>query len=540
MVDFVETPIQVSGQISSAGPDATRQLSNLLNDFSQAAGIERTKQVERKSLAAGFQAGLKGDLPSGVEFNVANQAFNRGLRVSFLAEADGDIRTTINRLAGEHPLDPQAFENGVFAFEEGMLKNIPDDELRAGLTQNIRQRGEAAFTTIANAKRDHDKAVSWNAINTEVMGLNIEAQEFASAGDLLESGISMVKAFNYLDQAVVAGQIDLETATKRKRLIQRDATIESIRFEVERDFKSMDSFGEALSRLEDRNKPKDFTEKEWINVKNQLETDLKNRIDRQQIDESNQDTLLKAEQDSNFNDLQIGIVTGEVTTSQITQMAANGEITGDQMVKLQNRMTSRGRGADDPLIINQINRMIIADNFAGANDLINTNWGTNLTDAKALDLYRMVANESDPDGLIGSQEAKNWKTTLRRFMGEASLLQKFEGNLARKIENATIEYNDLVAGGTDPRTAYNMILQKHKTPTEIFEGMRDPRFSTQKTDIPGTVKNLSKALKLNHISKAEYDSEISYIKNRLQPALQLSTDFDNLTQINSKQVKAAE
>ena len=282
MPDFAEPRGQISSPASTASPDATRQLANILDGFSTFAGKERAKVVERKSLAAGFQAGLKKDLPTESEFNIANQAFNKGLRTAYLAESDSDIRQTIGRLASEHPLDPEGFETGVFAFEEGLLKDIPDEELRIGLTQNIRQRGEAAFTQIANARRDHDRAVAWDATNKEIDVLNIEAQEFAASGDFLQSGLSMLKAFNYLDNSVEAGQIDLETASKRKRLIERDATIETIRFEVERDFKTLDSFGKALSRLEDRNKPKDFTEKEWITTKNQLEADLKNRIDRQQ------------------------------------------------------------------------------------------------------------------------------------------------------------------------------------------------------------------------------------------------------------------
>lgn len=540
MADFFEGEIQATGELSTTGADATRRLSNILGEFSQLAGKERAKVVQRKSLAAGREAGAKGLLPTESEFNLANQAFNIGLRNSYLAEVDGDIRQSIGRMADENPLNPEAFENAVFALEEGLLKGIDDEEIRAGITQNIRQRGEAAFLNISNAKRSHDRAVSWDRTNTEINELNIEAQENMAAGDVIQSGIAIVKAFNFLDEAVKAGQIDLETATKRKRKIERDATIESIRFEVERDFQSLDSYGKALQRLEDRNKPDSFTEQEWIDTKDQIEADLKNSIDRRQLDEANQVKILDGEQKANFDRSYVQMVSGNITGIQIKRMAEDGEITGIQMNKLLDRLSSKGRGFDDPLIVNEVSQLIAANQISAANKLIQDNWGTNLTDSTSIDLFSRVETEGDPESILGSPEAKRWRRSLQIFLGQEGLLTKFDFGVSSRIERATIEYNDLVANGGDPRSSMNSILQKNQTPDKAFEGLRNVRFSDQKDDSKAIVKSLTKARDAGHITEAEYQSELDYLFEVIEPARNIKNDYNKFLQDNSKQVKAAE
>jgi len=537
---MVDSSIQATGRLDVSGADATRQLSSLLSDFSSRIGEERREVVVKQSLSSGIEAGQQLQQPRKNEFTLANQAFNQGLRSSYLAETDSDIRRTIGRLAAEHPLDPISFENGVLAMQDGLLKDVEDQELRRNIEANIAERGESAFLNISNAKRDHDMALSWSHLDDEINNLTIESQRFAADGDSLSSAISVIKAFDYLDKSVDSGLINLETADKRKRQIERDAAIEEIRFETRTDFETLDSFGKAMERLESKKPPNGFTEKEWINTKDQIESDLKSRISRMQLDEANERNLLKSEQDSNFNQVLIDLTKGDIDGIEIVNMAERGEITADQMNKALDRLSSKGRGVDSPEIENQIQVAISRGNLAQANSIVMANWGTNLTDGSARMWLAKTEQEGDSTSPLNTSDAKRFKKSLKTFIGFKDSMSGFF-DPARQVRwgIALLKYDDAVLNGEDPRATMNRLVQDFTSPEERYEAMRNPRFG-EKEDIKGSLLNLQKAFKTNNITKKEFDTEVNYIRKELIPAMELKNQYNTWISDNAKQIKATE
>jgi len=538
---FREQRQQISGRLDTTGTEGTQTLANALRSFSRAAGEERKERVVRRSLRAGQEEGAKGNVLTRGEFSLADQAFNKGLRAAYIAETDKDVRENINRLEVENALDPQKFEASVIAMEQGLIQGIEDSEIVEGIRLSVQEQGESAMQRITQARRKRDRDLAWTSITGEVTELDIEAQQKASEGDFVGAATSLIKGFSLLDEAAASGFISFEVAENRKKKMEKASTINQIRYEVERDFEGLESFGAAIGRLEDRNIPKDFTPQEWESTKKQIQNDLKAGIDRDYLQDAEDAKALKESQEFNFDTAYIDMINGDLTSMDIRNMALKGEISGAQAVKLSDRLSLKGRGIDSPTIVNDIERKLSVGDYKGARDVINNNWGSDLTDDTARKLLQRIDAETDPASLLSDPGVNRERNSLKMLLGfQDQFSAFFDPAQQQRIELALDEYNVRVAAGDDPRAVKFDLLNKNVNPSDRFEALRNPRFSDQKEDIGLNVRNLQKAFDKGQLSQAELNTELRYLKEVLEPALKAKREYESILSENSKQVKAAQ
>ena len=169
--------------MDTSGADVSRKLSQTLQSFSNYAGQERREIVQEESLIAGMEAGQRGELPTESEYTSASKAFNRGLRASYIAETEGDIRDNVMRIAGENELNPVGFESAALAWEKETLNGIADPRLKASIRQKIREKSSTAYLNIATQAQERANEKSLFLINKEQYQLDLDAQDMAEGGD---------------------------------------------------------------------------------------------------------------------------------------------------------------------------------------------------------------------------------------------------------------------------------------------------------------------------------------------------------------------
>ena len=179
--------------------------------------------------------------------------------------------------------------------------------------------------------------------------------------------------------------------------------------------------------------------------------------------------------------------------------------------------------------------------YKGARDVINNNWGSDLTDDTARKLLQRIDAETDPASLLSDPGVNRERNSLKMLLGfQDQFSAFFDPAQQQRIELALDEYNVRVAAGDDPRAVKFDLLNKNVNPSDRFEALRNPRFSDQKEDIGLNVRNLQKAFDKGQLSQAELNTELRYLKEVLEPALKAKREYESILSENSKQVKAAQ
>lgn len=535
MARYQEENAQLQQMPDTGAADVATNLANKLSAFSQLAGQERAKVVEKESLAAGMLAGMDKQQPTKTEYSLASQAFNRGLRASYLAEMQTDIRENIGRISSKHPLDPVSFENAALAWENETLNSIDDIELKANIKTAIRQQSYSAYNSIADQARKNALEQMLVTTNRELNALDSEGQAAGYAGDYNASADAVLKAFDVVDEQFNSGLIDADAANTKKIGIQKRAEVERVAGQVYRDFQNLDSFDQALQIMEQKETPVNFNEQEWRDTKQRIYTDLKQKIDRENLDETNNQKFSDEEQKANFETLMGGLIGGTLDGGTITSWLNSGKINGTQAVQLADKMGSRGFGIDKPEVMNQFELAMLDGNYKQARQIVFDNTGSSITTQTAGEYMRRLRERGDTSLLINSQEGKRYLQHLRGFIGyKDSMSSFFDPYQQQRWEMAILEYEDKVNAGADPRATMFEVVNNYTTPEQRFEGMRNPISADSKDDLPGAMVKLKQMRESNTITEKQYLEEIKYIKDQLIPAKQSNDAWNRMLTENNK------
>lgn len=516
MARFQERPMQVGAQLDTGASTVSNTLASKLDAFSQRAGQFRAQEVERQSLSAGLIAGREKKMPVQNEFSIASKAFNRGLRASYIAEVETDIRSNISRIASENALNPVGFDNASAAWEQETLKGIPDIELQASVQNSIRNQSLTSYQAIAKAKHERDLMEMNSKINGAIEFYISDAETYAQDGDALGASTALTSANSMIDEQIESGMITFDEGDAAKKKNLQQVNIEMLRGNLKRDFDTFDSLGKALQAMEATKPPQGFTEQEWINAKSKVETDFKASLNRQQLDEANMVKVSDEEQEGNADKLWVGVLTGSLDTGQITSALQRGEISSDEAVKLTNRIGTQGIGVDNQGLIQQLEYARDQGDFAKVKQLAKDNWGTNLSGNTAAKWFNVAADGQGSQPVLATPQANDYRGRLKFAMGDSPFIV-IEDKQRLQITNATNEYDNLIAQGVMPRDAMMQTLQNYKTIDQLISAERPPTYmySGENSDLEALKKaaiNTQNAYNAGQIDKAKYLSEMQQIK----------------------------
>lgn len=519
MARFQESQKRVGAQLDTSGADVARSLAQSLNNFSDFAGGERREIVEKESLAAGLLAGSEGQLPRKNEFSVASKAFNRGLRASYLAEVQTDIRSNMGRIAQENALNPKGFENAALAWEAKTLEGIEDAQLQVSIKNDIRNRSSSLYQNIADAKFKAEREEAIFITNNEIFSLDQEIQGFASEGDEVGVADNILRAWSLIDEQVESGFKDLETGQTEKIELQKNAHKELALSKLYSDFESMDSFDKAVQVLEDGPNIKNMTNEEMRSFKQTAELELKRRIDRENLDEANNDKLSDDEQKANYNAAQFSLLMGELGPNDLKELGKSGAINGDQALDLANKMGSHGRGIDSPVIENQVTSLILKGDYQTALSVVNQNIGSNLSDATARGYMEKLQQYTEEGSILTDPKVNRFRQHLKTSIGyKDSMSGFFDPAMQQRWGAALLKFDDAVEAGENPRAAFFRITNDFTTPEQRFEAMRNPYGSDNKDDLNTSLENLLRAKDEGLINEDRYNKELKYLMQELMPA----------------------
>ena len=194
----------------------------------------------------------------------------RKAKGEYITGIKNDSIEMITRASLEFPDDEKGFDNKIGEASQALLASVPE-EYKADVT--------GLFGTLTTSARTKIMAAESN---------RLKGEQFAEAEATSESFRSLVfnaarsgephsdllnEAFINLDQMVESRLIDSTAAGRQKREIQREATEQALRFELESTAAS-DGVSEAMSDLDEIEPPATWEPDQWDTFKRGVRADL--------------------------------------------------------------------------------------------------------------------------------------------------------------------------------------------------------------------------------------------------------------------------
>jgi len=282
MPRFTETvDIRQAQNIQGGG----NSLANRLTSFADQQTNVHAQNVARNEFAKGQAAFQSGDKPEFKEAKffgkVGAEAYNQGLRTSYVSSVDRDNREEVARRTAENPSNLTGYNDAVESYRKTILKNVDPSARQVigdsldGLISSNRIRVQTNEVERTHKENDFETA-------SHVDSATNDALSFAREGDKTASGESALAAFATIDGRISAGFITAEQGAVQKRSIERGLVEEGLRGEL---FKTFDDSGAqaSMDALDDLSEkvPRGFAPDEWDSFVSKTQTDLNRKEARQ-------------------------------------------------------------------------------------------------------------------------------------------------------------------------------------------------------------------------------------------------------------------
>lgn len=272
------------GQAPTIQSDTT-SLSNRLQNFADQQIQRHAQNVSQQQFAAGRAAFEEGEKPEFKEEKffgrVGAEAYNKGLRASYVSSIDRDNREEVSRIVAENPKNLTGFNDAIESYRKSTLANVDptarqvvSDSLDSLISSN-RIRVQTNEIEATHQENNLETSSHVEAAANDALG-------FAREGDRQSAAESALAAFATIDGRVEAGFINAEQAKVQKREIEKDMVEEGLKGGL---IKTFDDAGAqaAFDELDDLSDkvPKGFAPEEWDSFISKAQTDLNRKNARQ-------------------------------------------------------------------------------------------------------------------------------------------------------------------------------------------------------------------------------------------------------------------
>lgn len=241
------------------------------------------------------------------------KAYNESLRDGYLASLENDLRRELAELELENPDSITQYNEKVQGLVGGVLKGV-DPEVRPAVQQFLDRQVTNAQIRIQGRSLETNRREANASRRQAIESAGNEAATLARQGDVEASGDAIRDAFANIDGLVETGDLEADAAAELKRDIEREASEQVIRFNLDNKADA-EGIPAAIEEIEEmRNQvPKGWTPDEWDTFVASAQADMNGKQARQNVIESR----VSLETSREISNLKIKVKTGQGEPSEL-------------------------------------------------------------------------------------------------------------------------------------------------------------------------------------------------------------------------------
>jgi|TARA_R110000824_G_scaffold80556_2_gene202602 hypothetical protein len=447
-----------AGQTAAKSQDAARiEGKKLESDFAKIKTPTEEQLVEfeenKEALASSTLAPNKRDGFLSA-LSIQDQAYNRAMEGAYLASMQIDVQNNINRIAAEHPNNPQAFNSAVNASVGPPLAALVDPITRAKAEQVIdvarsHQSRQIEANVITKQRSDADEILVQSILQANDLLVN-SAKDNNALGVVTATQIITERLENRLELGTIS-QTQFDEGVRRVGIVAQSSAYQGEIRGMANEGQWIQGYslidGLASEKLEG------YTPQEQSALITKLRGDLAERAVIEDRVEAEQASDLANARLVNTQKLFDGIMDGEVNGADLQSSARNiglGGISIAQYNQLTALLKRRGDATDDSGVVIAITDLIRTDP-AAAQKLIIDNMGINLSSATVRSLYTTATANLLNDSPLNTGEAKRFREYLKDMIAPVSGYQLPGANEdAQRFAMVAIAYDARVSLGENP------------------------------------------------------------------------------------------
>ena len=207
--------------------------------------------------------------------------FNKTLQDGYLASLENDIRRDIADQAQRNPDNLTGFNSQMEGYSKGILDGV-DPAVREPVRRFLDSQLTSARISIQGNSLQRAEREADSEIASAIESAGIQAAREARAGKPIASAEALQDAAAHIDSQVERGRISPQQAARQKRELEREATEQGFRFQLDATAESqgIDAAQQQLDTLA-KTVPKGWTPDEWDTFITSAQTDL-NRLKSRQ------------------------------------------------------------------------------------------------------------------------------------------------------------------------------------------------------------------------------------------------------------------
>ena len=520
---MAQKPIGYYGEFRPTGVDtsaarrfeALAGLANQANDIAfNIAAKKRAEQGEKAGMAAGIKAAEdgtpiekeKGFLSS---ISIYDQAKNKAVEASYVSSIATDARENIARLAEESNGDPEVFNTRSTEYLKGLRGGISEDfqDIVQLAIDPVVAAGRAQIQSEYSARQDQE-------VNDALILEGQSALDFsirqADLGDQESATSSLFLAHESIQARVSSGDLTQAAADTLKTNATVAVESSMAMGALKNTYQERGGIAavELIEKIADPNfVAKGFTVEQQGALVDTMKQELNQRIQLDKIQESQEEESLKVRQESNATGLLLGLIGGEITSSQISVAAAQRNISYDQLKTLTSIANTRGQGVDDYGIIAEVQKLMVNDP-AAAQRLIELNVNKNITGSTGQQLLQSAIDAQSQESVLNTNKAKRARTYVQRSISTTGVFGSIDPENQFKLANLQLTLDQRILAGEDPLEVALEIID--------FSGITSKSLSELEADIVAIEARMTEELAKNlDYDYSSDDAEIAKINQQI-------------------------
>lgn len=520
---MAQKPIGYYGEFRPTGVDtsaarrfeALAGLANQANDIAfNIAAKKRAEQGEKAGMAAGIKAAEdgtpiekeKGFLSS---ISIYDQAKNKAVEASYVSSIATDARENIARLAEESNGDPEVFNTRSTEYLKGLRGGISEDfqDIVQLAIDPVVAAGRAQIQSEYSARQDQE--VNDALILEAQSALDFSIRQ-ADLGDQESATGSLFLAHESIQARVASGDLTQAAADTLKTNATVAVESSMAMGALKNTYQERGGIAavELIEKISDPNfVAKGFTVEQQGTLVDTMKQELNQRIQLDKIQESEEEESLKVRQESNATGLLLGLIGGEITSSQISVAAAQRNIDYDQLKTLTSIANTRGQGVDDYGIIREVQKLMVNDP-AAAQRLIELNVNKNITGSTGQQLLQSAIDAQSQESVLNTNKAKRARTYVQRSISTTGVFGSIDPENQFKLANLQLTLDQRILAGEDPLEVALEIID--------FSGITSKSLSELEADIVAIEARMREELAKNlDYDYSSDDAEIAKINQQI-------------------------
>ena len=520
---MAQKPIGYYGEFRPTGVDtsaarrfeALAGLANQANDIAfNIAAKKRAEQGEKAGMAAGIKAAEdgtpiekeKGFLSS---ISIYDQAKNKAVEASYVSSIATDARENIARLAEESNGDPEVFNTRSTEYLKGLRGGISEDfqDIVQLAIDPVVAAGRAQIQSEYSARQDQE--VNDALILEAQSALDFSIRQ-ADLGDQESATGSLFLAHESIQARVASGDLTQAAADTLKTNATVAVESSMAMGALKNTYQERGGIAavELIEKISDPNfVAKGFTVEQQGTLVDTMKQELNQRIQLDKIQESQEEESLKVRQESNATGLLLGLIGGEITSSQISVAAAQRNIDYDQLKTLTSIANTRGQGVDDYGIIREVQKLMVNDP-AAAQRLIELNVNKNITGSTGQQLLQSAIDAQSQESVLNTNKAKRARTYVQRSISTTGVFGSIDPENQFKLANLQLTLDQRILAGEDPLEVALEIID--------FSGITSKSLSELEADIVAIEARMREELAKNlDYDYSSDDAEIAKINQQI-------------------------